>query len=127
MPLDRIKVQTGHIPVSSPEATALDLIHYSKRIGGLDRVLTVLQELGEAMEPEKLVEAAKADGTLACAQRLGFLLEKAGYPDLIPSLYKWVTEKKPFPSKLETAIQGGGHQKNERWKLIVSSDVEGDL
>ena len=127
VPLDRIKVQTGHIPVSTPEATALDLIRYAKRIGGLDRVLTVLQELGEAMEPEKLAEAAKSDGTLACAQRLGFLLEKAGFPDLTRSLHKWVTEKDPFPSKLETAIPGRGHQKNERWKLIVNIDVEGDL
>ena len=127
VPLTRVKVQTGHIPVSTPEATALDLIRYARRIGGLDRVLTVLQELGEAMEPEKLEEAAKSDGKLARAQRLGFLLEKAGFPDLTRNLSKWVTEKNPFPAKLEPSIQNRGYKKNERWKLIVNIDVEGDL
>jgi hypothetical protein len=101
VPLRRVKVQTGHIPVSTPEATALDLIRYARRIGDLDRVLTVLQELGEAMEPEKL----------ACAQRLGFLLEKAGFLDLTLNLSKWVTEKNPFPAKLEPSIQNRGYKK----------------
>ncbi len=34
-------------------ATALDLIRYARSIGGLDRVMTVLQELGESMEPAR--------------------------------------------------------------------------
>ena len=127
VPLIRVKVQTGHIPVSTPEATALDLIRYAKRIGGLDRVLTVLQELGETMEPAKLEKSAKSEGNLACAQRLGFLLEKAGYPDLTWNLSKWVTEKNPFPAKLEPSMPGRGHEKDERWKVIVNIDVQGDL
>jgi len=127
IPLTQVKVQTGHIPVSTPEATALDLIRYARRIGGLDRGLTVLQELGEVMDPEKLVGAAKSADILSCAQRLGFLLEKAGFPELTQKLSKWVTEKKPFPVKLEPSMPGRGHQNNKRWKLIVNIDVEGDL
>ncbi|MEN6432896.1 MAG: type IV toxin-antitoxin system AbiEi family antitoxin [Smithella sp.] len=38
-PVTQIKVQTGHIPVSSPEATAIDLIRYARSIGGLDRAM----------------------------------------------------------------------------------------
>ncbi len=64
VPLTQVKVQTGHIPTSTPEATALDLIRYARRIGGLDRVLTVLQELGEVIEPGNLEEAAKSDSSL---------------------------------------------------------------
>jgi predicted transcriptional regulator of viral defense system len=127
VPLDRVKVQTGHIPVSTPEATTLDLIRYAKHIGGLDRVLTVLQELGEAIEPEKLVEAAKSDGRLACAQRLGFLLEKAGFENLTRKLSKWVDEKKPLPAKLEPSIPGKGYKKDKGWNLIINIDVEGDI
>ncbi len=127
IPLTQVKVQTGHIPVSTPEATALDLIRYARRIGGLDRVLTVLQELGEVMDLEKLEEAAKTDGKMSHAQRLGFLLEKAGFAEITQSLSKWVTERKPFPVKLEPSMPGRGHKKNERWKLIVNIDVEGDL
>ena len=127
VPLTWVKVQTGHIPVSTPEATALDLIRYAKRIGGLDRVLTVLQELGEAMDPEKLEQAAKSDGKLACAQRLGFLLEKAGFSDLTRNLSRWVAKKNPFPSKLEPSMPGKGQKKDKRWNLVINIDVEGDL
>ena len=80
-PRTQFKVQTGYIPVSTPEATALDLLRYSRWIGGLDRVYTVLQELGEKVDPSKLLVAAKADGNLTYAQRAGWLLEKASFSE----------------------------------------------
>ena len=127
VPLTSIKVQTGHIPVSAPEATAFDLIRYSRRIGGLDRALTVLQELSEKMEPAKLVQAAKVEKNLACAQRLGFLLEKAGFKDLSRMLFQWVQRQKPLPVKLEPSLPSRGSGKDERWRLLVNLDIEGDL
>lgn len=122
-----MKVQTGHIPTSTPEATALDLIRYARRIGGLDRVLTVLQELSEVMKTEKLEEAAKSDGKIAYAQRLGFLLEKAGFSNLTEKVSKWVHEKNPLPVKLEASMPTRGCKKDERWKILINIDVEGDL
>jgi predicted transcriptional regulator of viral defense system len=127
VPLTRVKVQTGHIPASTPEATAIDLIRYSRRIGGLDRVLTVLQELGEVIDPENLVKAARADEKVACAQRLGFLLERAGFSSLTGPLSQWVNEKKPLPVKLEYSMPTRGSKKDERWRILVNIDVEGDL
>lgn len=44
------QVYTGYISVSTPEFTALDLIRFSKTIGGLDAALTVLSELGEKID-----------------------------------------------------------------------------
>lgn len=44
--------------VSTPEATALDLIGYQYHAGGLDQVATVLSELAERIDPEKLAAAA---------------------------------------------------------------------
>jgi predicted transcriptional regulator of viral defense system len=125
--LSRIKVQTGHIPVSTPEATALDLIRYSRRIGGIDRVFTVLQELGETMNRKKLENAAKADGNVAYIQRLGFLLEKAGFSTLAEPLFKWVNRQNTFPVRLDVSIPAKGAKKDERWKVLVNLDIEGDL
>ena len=76
-PVQQCKGVTGYIPIATPEATALDLIRYRRRIGGLDQVLTVLQELGEILNPAKLVAAAKRDGNITYAQRLGWLLDKS--------------------------------------------------
>ncbi len=125
--LTQVKVQTGHIPVSTPEATALDLIRYARRVGGLDRVLTVLQELGEVMEPEKLVEAAEADGTITYAQRLGFLLEMAGLTDLTDGLFQLVQERNPLPARLEPSAPTRGCKRDERWNLLINIQVESDL
>ena len=63
--IERIKVQTGYMAVSTSESTALDLVCYARQIVGLDRVLTVMQELGEKVDAEKLAAAAMAEGNLA--------------------------------------------------------------
>jgi predicted transcriptional regulator of viral defense system len=126
-PTAQVKVQTGFIPLSTPEATALDLVSYEKAIGGLDRVLTVLQELGEAMDGKKLVAAAVAEGNLAYAQRLGWLLEKAGFLMIAGKLAKWLAERRPLPAKLEPSLSTRGCKKNDRWALLINAQVESDL
>lgn len=126
-PVTRIKVQTGFIAVSTPEATALDLVRYSRAIGGLDRVITVLQELGEVLHADKLIEAAQSDGNVTYAQRLGWLLEKAGYSALTHDLAKWIIQKKPFPAKLEPSSPIRGATQDTRWNLFLNTVVESDL
>jgi len=126
-PTIRIKVQTGYVPVSSPEATALDLLRYARRIGGLDIVQTLLHELGERMEAEKLVEAAKADGVVALAQRLGWLLEKAGFEKLTLPLADWIGEKRPLPTRLDPAAPAIGVALSKRWLLALNADVESEV
>lgn len=126
-PVQQIKGVTGYIPVSTPEATAFDLLRYSRQIGGLNHVLTVLQELAEAIDPGRLVEAAKADGNVAYAQRLGWLLEKTDSSAKAGGLAKWVKGQKPSPAKLEPALPVRGCQRDERWSLLVNTEVEGDL
>ena len=123
----RIKVQTGFIAVSTPEATALDLVRYARSIGGLDRVLTVLQELGEVLHADKLVEAAQSDGNVTYAQRLGWLLDKAGFPDITNDLARWSSQKKPFPAKLEPSLPIKGAFLDTRWNLFLNAVVESDL
>jgi predicted transcriptional regulator of viral defense system len=44
----------GTIRVSTPEATALDLVGYPAHAGGLDAVATVLSELVDRLDPMKL-------------------------------------------------------------------------
>lgn len=123
----QIKVQTGFISVSTPESTALDLVCYAKQIGGLDRALTVLQELGEGIHAEKLAEAAAAGNNLAYAQRLGWLLEEAGFKNATNKLAEWVSKKRPLPAKLEPSLPIRGAHKDERWQLLINTKIEGDL
>ena len=59
VPVQYFNTPRGTIKVSTPEATAIDLVVYSHHAGGLDQVATILWELAEQIDPDKLVAAAK--------------------------------------------------------------------
>lgn len=52
-----INTPRGTVTVSTPEATAFDLIGYETKIGGLDAVATVLDDLAEKLDPRKFAAA----------------------------------------------------------------------
>lgn len=118
---------TGDISVSNPAATALDLVAYERRVGGLGRVLTVLQELGESIAPYGLVEAVKADYRLPNIQRLGWLLDKAGHEALTGNLHKWLGRHKTKPAALAPSLPIEGYPRDLRWNIVVNTEVESDL
>jgi predicted transcriptional regulator of viral defense system len=45
------KTEAGYLNISNPALTATDLIQFEKRIGGLNRATTVLNELAEILQP----------------------------------------------------------------------------
>lgn len=127
-PLMPKRTFTGDIQVSTPAATALDLVAYERSIGGLNRVLTVLQELGESIERADLVKAAQASQRLAHIQRVGWLLDKAGHEPVTGKLLEWLMQqrgRKPVP--LAQAQPAKGQPRDPKWNVIVNVTVEGDL
>jgi predicted transcriptional regulator of viral defense system len=74
---DVVNTARGTLRVSSPEATAFDLVGYPDRCGGLSNVATVLGELAERLRPDRLLQESD-HSPLTWAQRLGFLLEHIG-------------------------------------------------
>ncbi|OPY16339.1 MAG: hypothetical protein A4E74_01892 [Syntrophus sp. PtaB.Bin075] len=125
-PVTQIKTQTGYISVSTPEATAIDLIRYSRSIGGLDRVITVFKELGKTMDAVKLLDAMRKDGNLAYSQRLGWLMEKAGHSKHVESLSQWISTQNILPARLDPTQAVKGAKKDSRWQLLINTDVDHD-
>ena len=80
VPVQSFNNPRGTVLVSTVEATAVDLVGYMHRAGGVDRVAGVLSELGEDMDPKRLVDASKT-ASILWAQRLGYLLEHVGAGD----------------------------------------------
>ncbi len=126
--LEKRKTETGSITISNPVLTAIDLVQFDKRVGGLDRAATVLNELAEAIKPEQITERLLREAPVAAIQRLGFLLEVVLKKDIGKHLYK-VSQKAGldfFRIPLKTSAVKKGYLSDERWKVIVNTEIEID-
>jgi len=126
-PIQKVKTQTGFMRISNPAVTAIDLIAYADRVGGLDRIFTVLQELSEKLTAESIVDAAKKERQLSYVQRLGWLLEKGGYLNLVMQLADWIAKKNPRETPLDPSLPRKGFSRDSRWKVIVNTNVESEI
>lgn len=126
-PTEMKKGATGFFPVSTPEATAFDLIRYSRSAGHLSHVATVLDELREKMMSDRLVEVAKIVGELAPVQRLGYLLDYLKDKKLSESLHKWVKNRNLLPVPLiPTRKLPEKRTYNSKWAIIINEKIEVD-
>ncbi len=122
-----IKCPAGYIPVSTPEETAFDILSYSSSIGGLGRVLTVLNELGEKIDAVKLLKTARKDNCISLAQRLGWLIEQTDFRDRAEKLAGWIGKKEPNPVRLDFHLPAKGSKRDIRWNVSVNTKVESDI
>lgn len=132
--LDDVPVETRNTPrgvlrVSTPEATAIDLIGYRDQAGGLNQVAQVIFELAHRIRPEALSGAAET-APVAWAQRLGYLLERAEEPagaiDL-GGLKEHVRGRSRESTPLLPGKPHEGSPRNADWRLWVNADVEPEL
>ena len=126
VPVQSFNTPRGTLLVSSPEATALDLVGYAHHAGGLSQVATVLSELAEKIDPEKLATAART-APVAWAQRLGYLLEHLGSAAKTPALKEYVREHAKQSTALLPKARRARSRRNKGWKLYINADVEAEL
>jgi predicted transcriptional regulator of viral defense system len=125
-PTVSVKTETGSIKVSTPEATALDLLRYLQASGHLGNVATVLAELAERLDPQGLVEVAKGEGDLSNAQRLGYVLEHVGARDAATALAEWTAQQRPRFVPLRPGGLWRSAPKDARWRVFVNESVEAE-
>jgi predicted transcriptional regulator of viral defense system len=113
----------GSMRVSSPDATALEIVGYADHCGGLDNVASVLAELADVLEPDKLASAARLC-PIAWVQRLGYLLDFIEQRQFAEPLVAHVHDHASAVAPLVRARPTGGAPRNDRWKLAVNATVE---
>ncbi len=125
------KTNAGTLNLSSPELTALDLVRYARAGGGLDNIATVLMELGNGMDADKLASLSAAFER-SIAQRLGFLLDNVGHEKLTAPLHTAIHDRKPNWIELDPHEAKGMDfvaaviERNPRWRVIVRQLPEVD-
>ncbi len=121
------KSDTGFFNLSSPALTFADLLDNQNRLGGINRMLAILEELAEAVEQNDLKELLTWYKNKSTLQRMGYLLEKLHLNELSELIFN-VLQKAPFfpillsPSKAEKAGSTGN-----RWKIDANVVLESDI
>ena len=125
-PVVELNTPRGRLRVSSPEATAVELVGYADQCGGLDNVASVLSELVESLNAPKLLNAARLC-PVVWSQRLGYLLEMTNHTELASVLADHVRTQGATLAPLVRAKPMTGAPRAERWKLAVNASVESDV
>lgn len=125
VPVQSFNTPRGTILVSTPEATAIDLVGYQHHAGGLDQVATILVELVEKIDPRKLAAAA-ATAPVPWAQRLGFLLEHIDAGKKASALKAYVQEHARLAAVLSPTAPRAASRRDDDWNLYVNADVEAE-
>jgi len=125
--LEKRKTEMGYVLISSPELTAADLVYYHNRVGGLNRVCLIINELSEAMKAEKISPDLVNTLSVPTIQRLGFILEKyASQPELAKKLYEVAMEQQKtfFWQPFKAGGERKGFETDEKWKIIINTGIE---
>lgn len=127
--IEKKKTETGYINTSNPLLTAIDLISYEKKIGGLNRASTVINELFETVKRNVVSEELINYASVSSLQRLGFILEeilnKKEIADRIFSLCKKAGIKF-YLIPLKASGKKNKEFLSEKWKLMINTEIEID-
>jgi predicted transcriptional regulator of viral defense system len=144
VPTQKFNTPQSIVTISTPEATAMDLIIYANRCGGMDNVITVLSDLINKIDPAKLNKLATESKETPWIQRFGYMLDLLNSPlsEVLEQRIKLATHKRELAThrtikKLERTVKNIDSvvlaykkakkpQINKKWKLIINKKLEPD-
>ncbi len=122
------KSDAGIYKISSPALTIVDLIHYQTKLGGINRMLAVIEELSEELKELDLVELLNWYPNKSTLQRFGFLLEELGINEEFQEiLFMNLKTTNFFPVLLSPKSNEKPGAVNNRWKVAINIKLESDL
>jgi len=127
--IEKRKTEAGYLNISNAALTGCDLVQFEKRVGGLNRATTVLYELAEVLKPTDFSPQLLQHVPVTVLQRLGYLLETACYhQELADALFHSMETEKLnfFRVPLKAAKETKGFSSDNRWKVIVNTEIEID-
>jgi len=123
-PTEMVTVHTGQVPVSSREATVVDLVRESRAGGGISNVATILAEIGELDGSALATLAARHGRTLA--RRTGWMVDRYGSCQDLGPLRLAARLDLGEPALLSPSGPRRGHA-DRTWGVRMNISVEPDL
>jgi hypothetical protein len=104
--------------VSTPEATAYDLVRYATRIGGIERAAETIRPLLPRLRVRDLTRVLDAEGEPAVAQRLGFVIESSGGTSLADAVRDWLPDRLSPVMLSPASHRRGAVPLVQRWQVL---------
>jgi hypothetical protein len=79
--------------ISTPEATAYDLVRYATSIGGIERAAETIRPILPMLRASELKRVLNGENEPAVAQRLGFVIESCGNKSLARVVRDWLPDE----------------------------------
>lgn len=117
--LTQKKTDAGYFWVSTPELTALDLVQYHKKNGGLNRVLLILEELVDSINPSKIVKLLEST-PVPTIQRFGYLLDFLEECNITDKVYRFLRGQKLLKIPLSLSHKYVNDDVDNRWNVIIN-------
>ena len=115
--------------MSCPELTAVDLLTYQAKTGSVSRAATVLAELAEKLDFERLGADFVKEVPVTSLQRLGYILdevlEEGEAAESVYSLLKCSGFALQYVP-LKAGKSSEGCERNAKWRIIVNETIEID-
>jgi predicted transcriptional regulator of viral defense system len=130
--VERKNVNSGTINVSTPILTAIDLVLYPMKSGGLGNIATVLTELAESIELSTLENDFFEYLPASAVQRLGYLLDAVLGESVLADILLEKAEAAAVKfRKTLLAPYANTYATNScyntKWKVVVNEEVEADI
>lgn len=125
-----MSTQKSRLRISTPEATAADLIKNPRQGGGISNIFDVISELADKISPKNLEYVLENEEELPWKQRLGYLLDKLEKRELAETVTKILRKERRYEfvvlsRKAPKAEKSLG--KNSKWKIVENVILESDL
>jgi AbiEi antitoxin C-terminal domain len=104
--------------VSTPEATAFDLIRYASRIGGLGRAVETLTPLCPRLRAPEMKRVLDTENETSTAQRLGYVIERKGNREIAGAIHDWLPARFPLIPLVPARAKPQNASVIEKWQLI---------
>jgi hypothetical protein len=107
--------------ISTPEATAYDLVRYASSIGGIERAAETIRPLLPLLRARELKRVLDGENEPGVAQRLGFVIEACGNKSVAKVVRDWL----PDELTAVALVPGKGKRDNlplvKRWQVLNNS------
>lgn len=123
------KSDAGIFKISSPALTSVDLIHHQTKMGGINRMFAILEELTEELNQQDIEDLLSWYPHRSTLQRFGFMLEQELQvaSDLYIPIIKHLKASKFFPVLLSPKSKEKPGATPNIWKVDVNIQLENDL